>query len=172
MTQNTIQQRFTFREIYMNEIPQAIGIEQVCFPPNEACSALAMKERIATAPELFFVAVENETGLIAGFINGLATDETEFRDAFFTNAELHNFDGKNIMILGLDVLPQYRMQGLARELMEQYCARERAKGREALILTCLADKVEMYQKMQFADNGMSGSTWGGERWHQMSRTLQ
>lgn len=171
MTQNTIQERFTFREIYMNEIPQAIGIEQVCFPPNEACSAQAMKERIATAPELFLVAVENETGLIAGFINGLATDETAFRDAFFTDASLHKFDGKHIMILGLDILPQYRMQGLARALVEQYCDRERARGRESLILTCIAEKVEMYQKMQFTDQGMANSTWGGETWHQMVRHL-
>lgn len=168
----TINEKFTFREILMYEVPQAIAIEQVCFPPNEACSAQSMKERIATAPELFFVAVENETGLLAGFINGLATDETQFRDAFFTNAELHKFEGKNIMLLGLDILPQYRGQGLARELMQQYCAREKAKGREAVILTCLEDKVEMYRKMQFVDDGMADSTWGGETWHQMTRRLQ
>ena len=82
MTQQSINERFTFREIYMYEIPQAIGIEQVCFPPNEACSAQAMKERIACAPELFLVAIENESGLLAGFLNGLATDETTFRDEF------------------------------------------------------------------------------------------
>ena len=96
MTQQSINERFTFREIYMYEIPQAIGIEQVCFPPNEACSAQAMKERIACAPELFLVAIENESGLLAGFLNGLATDETTFRDEFFTDANLHNYDGKNI----------------------------------------------------------------------------
>jgi ribosomal protein S18 acetylase RimI-like enzyme len=172
MTQQSINERFTFREIYMYEIPQAIGIEQVCFPPNEACSAQAMKERIACAPELFLVAIENESGLLAGFLNGLATDETTFRDEFFTDANLHNYDGKNIMLLGLDVLPQYRMQGLARELVNQYCAREQARGREALILTCLEEKVEMYKKFQFEDDGMSNSTWGGEQWHQMTRRLK
>ena len=137
MTQEELLKRFTFREIHMNEIPQAIAIEMVCFPPNEACSAQAMKERIACASELFLVAVENETGLIAGFLNGLATDETAFRDAFFTDANLHNPDGKYVMLLGLDVLPEYRMQGLARELVHQYCVRESARGRKALILTCL-----------------------------------
>lgn len=76
------------------------------------------------------------------------------------------------MLLGLDILPQYRGQGLARELMQQYCAREKAKGREAVILTCLEDKVEMYRKMQFVDDGMADSTWGGETWHQMTRRLQ
>ena len=171
MTTQSLNERFTFREIYMNEIPQAIAIEMVCFPPNEACSALAMKERIAVASELFLVAIENETGLIAGFLNGLATDEQAFRDDFFKDANLHNPDGKNVMLLGLDVLPQYRMQGLARELMEQYSAREKARGRKALILTCLEEKVEMYKKFQFEDDGMANSTWGGESWHQMTRKL-
>ena len=171
MTTQSLNERFTFREIYMNEIPQAIAIEMVCFPPNEACSALAMKERIAVASELFLVAIENETGLIAGFLNGLATNEQAFRDDFFKDANLHNPDGKNVMLLGLDVLPQYRMQGLARELMEQYSAREKARGRKALILTCLEEKVEMYKKFQFEDDGMANSTWGGESWHQMTRKL-
>ena len=171
MTTQSLNERFTFREIYMNEIPQAIAIEMVCFPPNEACSALAMKERIAVASELFLVAIENETGLIAGFLNGLATDEPAFRDDFFKDANLHNPDGKYVMLLGLDVLPQYRMQGLARELVNQYCAREKERGRKALILTCLEEKVEMYKKFQFEDDGMANSTWGGESWHQMTRVL-
>ena len=76
------------------------------------------------------------------------------------------------MLLGLDVLPQYRMLGLARELVNQYCAREQARGREALILTCLEEKVDMYKKFQFEDDGMSSSTWGGEQWHQMTRRLK
>lgn len=172
MTQKSLTERFTFREIYMYEIPQAIAIEMVCFPPNEACSAQAMKERIAVASELFLVAIENETGLIAGFLNGLATDEDTFHDGFFTDANLHNPDGKNIMLLGLDVLPDYRGQGLARELVNQYCVREKARGRKALILTCLDEKVEMYQKMQFIDDGMANSTWGGEAWHQMTRVIE
>ena len=44
---------------------QAIEIEQICFPPNEACSAKMMRERIETAPELFLVAVDRSTGNIA-----------------------------------------------------------------------------------------------------------
>ena len=171
MTQQSITERFTFREIYMNEIPQAIAIEMICFPPNEACSAQSMKERIAVASELFLVAVENSTGLIAGFLNGLATDESAFHDGFFTDANLHNPSGANIMLLGLDVLPDYRMQGLARELVNQYCKREQARGRKTLILTCLEEKVDMYKKFQFVDDGIANSTWGGEQWHQMSRTL-
>ena len=67
-----------------------------------------MIERIAAAPELFLVAIDKETGKIAGFLNGIATDEYYFRDEFFTDASLHNPGGRNIMLLGLDVLPEYR----------------------------------------------------------------
>lgn len=74
--------RYEFRIIKDNEAEQAVRIEQVCFPPNEACSEKNMIERIKNAPELFLVAVDKETGKIAGSLNGLATDEEIFRDEF------------------------------------------------------------------------------------------
>lgn len=163
--------KFVFRNIHPSETDQAVIIEQICFPPNEACSEKNMKDRIERAPELFLVAVDKETGKIAGFLNGLATDESEFRDEFFTSADLYNPNGKNIMLLGLDVLPEYRRQGLATELVRKYAERERANNRQKLILTCLQSKVEMYKKMGFLDDGIANSTWGGEEWHEMSMFL-
>ncbi len=163
-----IDKRFEFRDIKADEAEQAVAIEQICFPPNEACSEKNMKERIKTAPELFLVAVDRETGNIAGFLNGLATDEDTFRDEFFTDVSLYNPAGKAVMLLGLDVLPQYRMQGLATEIVRRYRMREQEKGRKALVLTCLDSKVDMYKKMGFTDDGIANSTWGGEEWHQMS----
>ena len=160
-------ERFEFRNIRQDEVEQAIAIEQICFPPNEACSPRAMKERIAAAPELFLVAVDKDTGKIAGFLNGLSTKESKFRDEFFTDVSLYDPEGKNIMLLGLDVLPEYRKQGLAREIVCQY-RRIHEKGRNMLYLTCLANKVEMYKKFGFEDRGIADSTWGGEEWHEMT----
>ena len=130
-----------------------------------------MRERIGMAPELFLVAVDQESGRIAGFLNGLATDEMVFRDEFFTDAKLHNPNGANIMLLGLDVLPEYRRQGLATELVRRYVEREKANHRRVLILTCLQSKVAMYEKMGFHDDGIANSTWGGEEWHEMSYVI-
>ncbi|MCR5776034.1 MAG: GNAT family N-acetyltransferase [Lachnospiraceae bacterium] len=113
---------------------------------------------------------END-GKIAGFLNGIATDEYAFRDEFLTDAGLHKDDGKNIMILGLDVLPEYRKQGLGRELVYNYCRREQARGRKRLVLTCLQNKVKMYTKFGFIDRGAANSTWGGEKWHEMDISL-
>lgn len=166
-----ILEKFEFRNIKQSETEQAVAIEQICFPPNEACSRENMTERISAAPELFLVAVDKETGMIAGFLNGIATDEYCFRDEFFTDAGLHNPEGKNIMLLGLDVLPEYRKQGLGRELVYQYLRRERGKCRHEVVLTCLKSKVKMYKKFGFRERGISNSSWGGEEWYEMSCTL-
>ena len=162
---------FEFRTIHPDETTQVITIEQICFPPNEACSPESMEKRVEGAAELFMVAVDQKTGRIAGFLNGIATEEETFRDEFFTDVRLHHPDGRNVMLLGLDVLPEYRRQGLAREIVRQYCRREQEKKRKRLILTCLPDKVEMYRKFGFTDQGMADSTWGGEAWHEMSCEL-
>ena len=167
-----LHEKYEFRNIRRDEIEQAVKIEAICFPPNEACSAKSMRERVANAPETFMVAVDKETGKVAGFLNVVATDEAVFRDEFFTDSTLHNPEGKNVMLLGLDVLPEYRHQGLAREIMTRYVEREQKRGRECLYLTCLDNKVEMYKKMDYTDNGISGSAWGGEEWHDMSRKIR
>lgn len=163
-----LMERFEFRNICQDEVDQAIAIEQICFPPNEACTPRAIKERVAAAPELFLVAVDKATGKIAGFLNGLSTKEYQFRDEFFTDISLYDPEGKHIMLLGLDVLPEYRKQGLAREIVYQYCRREQEKGRDMLHLTCLANKVKMYKKFGFVDRGIANSNWGGEEWHEMT----
>ena len=163
-----LKEKFEFREIKKDEIAQAVQLEQICFPPHEACKEEHMTERIQKVPELFFVAVDKASGKIAGFLNGIATNDEKFRDEFFTDAGLNEPAGKHVMLLGLDVLPEYRGQGLAREIVSQYVERERQRGREKLILTCLAEKVEMYIKMGFQDDGISESTWGNEEWHEMS----
>lgn len=164
-------EKFEFREIEESEAGQAAEIEQICFPPNEACSEKCMRAQILAARQLFLVAVDKETGKIAGFLNGIATDEPRFRDAFFTDARLHDPEGKNIMLLGLDVLPEYRGQGLGRELVYQYLRKERENGRQEVFLTCLEPKVKMYQKFGFTDRGIANSSWGGETWHEMSCVL-
>lgn len=164
-------ERFEFRSIRPEEADQAVLIEKICFPPNEACSEPMMKERMKAAPELFLVAVDKKTGKLAGFLNGLSTDDESFRDEFFTDAALYRPEGKNIMLLGLDVLPEYRRQGLAREIVFQYLRRENERGRKRVILTCLQSKCKMYEKMGFQNNGIADSAWGDEQWYEMRYVL-
>ena len=156
-----LHEKYEFRDIRRDEIEQAVRIEAICFPPNEACTYEHMAPRIENAPDLFLVAVDRKTGKMAAFLNGLATNREHLTDDFFTDADQHDPAGTNIMLLGLDVLPE-----------EQYKEREQVKGRKKLILTCLPDKVEMYKKFGFKDHGIGDSVWGGEAWHEMDIVLE
>ena len=162
---------FSFKTVTADMADEVAKIEEVCFPPNEACAYKDMINRVKYAPELFLVAIDNKTGVIAGSLNGIATDEETFRDEFFTDISLHDPKGKNVMLLGLSVMPEYRRQGLAREIVRRYADREKEAGRKRLILTCLEDKVDMYKSFGFLDLGLSASTWGGESWHDMGFAL-
>lgn len=171
MDDKILENRFEFRNIDPEEALEAVDIEQICFPPNEACSKQSMLERIRVAPDMFLVAYDTEHHRIAGFLNGLATDEIAFRDEFFTDATLHCATGASVMLLGLDVRPEYRGEGLATAIVAEYVRRESANGRKRLVLTCLESLVGMYEKMGFVNNGIADSTWGGEAWYEMYYVL-
>lgn len=104
---------------------------------------------------------------IVGMINGITTDEEKFCDDFITDVSQHNPNGRNIMITGIQVLPAYRHKGLAKALMSRYLGLHKAKGRSKAFLTCLDDKIEIYQKMGFHDDGIVASNWAGLQWHEM-----
>ena len=166
-----LHEHFEFRDIWPVEAGKAAEIERIVFPPNEVISADDIKEQVARAPELFLVAADKKTGEIVGFLTGIATNEGTFRDEFFTDKTLHDPSGENVMLLSLGVLPDYRMQGLGKELVNVYCQREQARGRKRLALTCLPNLVEMYGRMGFEDLGISVSSWGGETWYEMAKAL-
>ena len=168
---NSITDRFEFRDIRPEEFDRAAEIEQIVFPPNEAGFPDDIREQARIAPDCFMVAADREDGGIAGLLYGIATNENRFRDAFFTDKTLHDPQGSNIMLLGLDIVPEYQGQGLGREVMRQYCMREQARGHRKLILTCLPRLVGMYEKFGYTDLGLSDSKWGGEIWHEMEIVL-
>ncbi len=169
--QETLSERFVFRSILPDEAEQVVTIEQICFPPHEACKPEIMRARVAVAADWFLVAMDRTTGKIAGFIDGLATNDEHLRDAIYTDAQLHDPAGSNVMILGVNVLPEYRRQGLAREMMRQYLDREQKRGSKRVILTCLVHRVGMYEGFGFRALGLSDSTWGDEEWVEMDVCL-
>lgn len=158
---------YEFRQIKISESRQASDIEHICFPPNEADGPEVMDRRIKALSHLFYVAIDRKTGKLAGYINGIATKESKFRDEFFTNETLNDDAGTNIMLVGIAVLPNHQRQGLAKELVKRYKEIEKNAGKQSLILTCHEEKVPMYEKWGFLDLGMADSTWGGDVWHEM-----
>ncbi len=155
------------RLIRTDEAEQAAEIERICFPPNEACAHDDMIKRAAVIPRMFVVAVNDNMGTLMGFINGLATNETSFRDDFFTDPSVHDENGKQVMILGLDVLPEYRHQGVASALMKAFLQKAKDEKRNFVLLTCHESKIDMYEHMGFTDLGLSRSVWGGVPWREM-----
>lgn len=155
------------RAVRGEDAERAAEIEAVCFPPSEACTLPIMRERVRLAGDCFIAATVSETGEMVGFVNGLCTDEETLRDELFTDTSLHDPNGKNIMICSVAVLPEYRLQGIAREMMREFLRIQKLMGRKKAILTCVPEKVGMYSKFGFTDRGDSESTWGGEKWHEM-----
>ena len=100
-----------------------------------------------------------------------SSDEEKLRDEFFVDVTLHDPAAQTDFLMGLDVLPEYRGKGLARELMRLYGIQAQVKGRLRMVLTAHEEKVGMYEKMGFTDLGISGSVWGGNPWHEMEIRL-
>lgn len=158
------------RNIKQDEAELAENVELACFPPNEACVLPIMKQRVEKASELFLVAIDPQTEEMIGIIDAISTNETHLKDEFFTDIEQHDPEGKHCMILGLAVIPAYQGKGIARLLMESFITS--LKNRESVVLTCLEQKVKLYEKLGFQDLGVSSSQWGGESWHEMVYTLK
>ena len=53
-----INDRFVFRTIRREEADIAAEMEQICFPPHEACPKELMIQRVLRDPEMFIVAEE------------------------------------------------------------------------------------------------------------------
>lgn len=165
-------QEFVFRTIDVSEAEEAADIEQICFPPNEACKRENMILRVQKIPGQFLVAYDPAKGQIAGTIHAVASDEDVFLDEFFTDPERYRTEGRNLFLVSVAVRPEYRGRHLAHDMMARYVEESRQQGRERLILTCHAEKVGFYESMGYEDKGISGSVWGGEVWHEMVYDLR
>ncbi len=62
--------------------------------------------------------------------------------------------------------------GLGSQLLAQLTTRAQAAEREAIALTCLADRIPFYEKNGFTNLGPSQSTHAGEQWYNMEKILQ
>lgn len=146
------------------DLDAVTAVEAACFPAAEAAPRTAFAYRIAAFPERFFVAEAN--GQIIGLINGCASSLPVIEDALF-EPQGHEPDGKNQMIFGLAVLPEYQRQGIAAALMEHLIAYARQTGMQQVILTCKEEKLAYYSKFGFQNHGVSGSVHGGAVWYDM-----
>lgn len=156
---------FIIRNVTIDDLDEVTAVEAACFPAAEAAGRESFQKRIETFPECFFAAVRD--GRIIGFINGCATDERTIRDEMFEDSSLHKKDGAYQSIFGLDVLEEYRREGVAAKLMEHLIGDARGKGRKGLILTCKDRLIHYYAKFGYKNLGVSASVHGGAVWYDM-----
>ena len=157
---------YIIRNVKAEDLDQVTEVEALCFPAAEAATEESFRKRIETFPESFFVA-ENESGKIIGFINGCVTDERTIRDEMFEDSGLHRADGMYQSIFGLDVIPEYRRQGVAADLMNHLIQTAKARGKKGMILTCKDRLIHYYEKFGYRSLGISGSVHGGAVWYDM-----
>lgn len=156
---------YTIRPVRPTDLAAVTEVEAVCFPAAEAAAEESFKARIAAFPECFFVAEAD--GKIIGFINGCATDSKTIYDEMYENSACHRPDGAYQSIFGLDVIPDYRCQGIAAALMDHMIEDAKNKGRKGLILTCKDRLIHYYAKFGYKNMGVSESVHGGAVWYDM-----
>lgn len=147
------------------DLEELVQVEAVCFPEAEAAGKAAFAGRLEAFPKNFWV-LEDE-GRIAGFINGMVTDEKTIRDEMFEDAGLHQEKGAYQSVFGLDVLPEYRRRGLGGELMRTLIRAAVEEGRKGCILTCKKGLIPYYESFGYRCLGKSESTHGGAVWFDM-----
>lgn len=157
---------YTIRNVKIEDLDQVTEVEALCFPAEEAAVEASFRQRIETFPDSFFVA-EDENGRIIGFINGCVTDERTIRDEMFEDSGLHHTEGLYQSVFGLDVIPEFRRQGVAADLMNRLMQEAKARGKKGMILTCKDRLIHYYEKFGYRNLGLSASVHGGAVWYDM-----
>lgn len=156
-----------FRTATASDLEELWEIEGQCFPPNEMCLRENFERRLTICPEHFLLLTQADTGRICGFISDVYSAAPELTDEMFTGDVCHIPTGKNLMVLGLNVRPDYRKRGLASMLMRRRIAQAREEGLARCVLTCHAHLIHYYETFGYVCTGLSQSVWGGEAWYDM-----
>ena len=157
--------KLKIRQACIEDLDEITKVEALCFPQAEAATRVSLEQRIRTFSETFFVAEID--GIIIGFVNGCIINGTVIYDKLYENAALHIPDGNYQTIFGLDVITQYRNQGIAARLMNYIIEVARVAGRKGVILTCKERLIHYYSKFGYKNMGISESVHGGAQWYDM-----
>ena len=162
--------KYEIRQASTEDLESVTAVEAACFPAAEAAGREQFLQRLSTYPESFLAACLKEgsqEGRIIGFINGAVTDERTIADEMFEDVSLHNPNGAYQAVFGLDVLEEYRGQGIAAALMRALIEKARQDGRKGLILTCKDRLIGFYERQGYRLLGLSRSVHGGAVWYDM-----
>ena len=158
------------RHVLPEDLDECFLVESSGFSPEEAATRETIQLRIERFPEGFLVAEVD--GRVVGILNSAATDKTDLSDEELKQLVGHDPAGRNLVVFALAVLPDYRKQGIARQLMARFADEAREQGKENILLMCKQHLIAYYERMGFVHAGLSKSTHGGAEWHEMRLTLK
>ena len=157
------------RNVISKDLEECYLVEISGFPPEEAATKETVRRRIDSFPQGFFVAELN--GSVAGMLNSASTNKDDISDEELKQLIGHDPNGRNMVVFALAVLPEYRKQGIARQLMGRFTEEARKLDKENILLMCKQHLIAYYESMGFTRMGLSKSTHGGAEWHEMRLRL-
>ena len=149
------------RHAVLDDLPAIVAVEARCFPPAEAADEAVFHDRLTHYPQHFWLLFIGKE--LVSFVDGMATDEPNLRDAMYADASLHQPEGRWQMIFGVNTLPQYRRQGHAERVLRRVIAEARTAGRAGLVLTCKDELVRYYARLGFVFPNPATAGYAGIR---------
>ena len=154
----------------MADLAAVSAVEAACFPEAEAATERDFAARLAVYPNHFWL-LEDDSGRLISFVNGLVTNEPSLRDEMYSNAALHDEAGDWQMIFGVNTIPSHRRQGLAGQVLRRVIEDAKAQGRKGCVSACKDRLVHYYETFGFVNEGVSESVHGGAVWYGMRLTF-
>ncbi|WP_232697800.1 GNAT family N-acetyltransferase [Brevibacillus daliensis] len=158
------------RNAKIEDLPQLLAIEQLCFSKEEAATKEAIEKRIELIQDSFFVAEED--GEIVGFVNGPVIETAFITDNLFNDIKENPATDWHQSILGLAVAPHFQKRGVASKLLTHLEKEARVKKRETITLTCKESLIYFYEKHGYLNKDVSSSEHAGATWYNMSKELR
>lgn len=154
------------RTATMADLAAVTAVEAACFPETEAATEKDFAQRLRAYPNHFWL-LEDESGRLLSFVNGLVTNHASLQDEMYSDVTFHDEQGSWQMIFGVNTLPEYRRQGLAARVIRQVIADAELQGRKGCVLTCKEALIHYYETFGFVNEGVSESVHGGVTWYEM-----
>ena len=149
----------------LSDLDELSTLEALGFPSDEAASAEAFAYRLKNFPDWFLTA--RSGGKIVGLINGILSDKKLITDDVYLPDSESDSNGRNLLLFGLVVHPDYRRKGIAENLMKAILEEAKNKGIKHAALTCLDRLIPYYEKLGFKNVGISESVLGNVTWNDM-----
>ncbi len=156
------------RQVEDKDLDDCYRVESACYT-SDGATREKIQKRISLFSEGFLVAEYKEQ--IIGLINSASTDKEDITDEELKDMIGHVNDGKNIVIFSLAVLPEFRGNGVSKQLMSRFIEASKDLKKEKILLICKSDLIPYYENYGFVYGGKSRSKHGGFEWHEMYLVL-